>query len=127
MGMGSVLSSGAFYPFQGVAEPPFLGDWPPPPLALKSRVTMLDSGGMSESEDKPPTLASLRARRGKLRAGKRPFPPPPGPDSLSQTGLFSEISEIAPALYREPAEASIARADTPFPSYNPKLTPTLNS
>jgi exodeoxyribonuclease VII large subunit len=82
---------------------------------------------MSESEDKPPTLASLRARRGKLRAGKRPSPPSPGPDSLSQTGLFSDLSEIAPALDREPAEASIAREGSPFPSQKSQRKPTLNS
>jgi exodeoxyribonuclease VII large subunit len=88
---------------------------------------MLDSGGMFESEDKPPTLASLRARRGKLRAGKRPSPPSPGPDSLSQTGLFSDISEIAPVLDHRPAKASIAREESPFPSQKSQNKPTLNS
>jgi exodeoxyribonuclease VII large subunit len=88
---------------------------------------MLDSGGMSESEDKPPTLASLRSRRGKFRAGKRPSPLPPGPDSLSQTGLFSEVSEIAPVLDRGPAEAAIARVGSPLPSSKPQRKPTLSS
>jgi len=82
---------------------------------------------MSEREDKPPTLASLRARRGKLRSGKRPSPPSPGPDSLSQTGLFSDISEIAPVLDRRPAEASIAREGSPSPSQKSQRKPTLNS
>ena len=81
---------------------------------------------MFESEDKPPTLASLRARRGKLRAGKRPSPPSPGPDSLSQTGLFSDTSEIAPVLDHRPAEASIAREGSPFPSQKSQSKPTLN-
>ena len=49
-------------------QPAILDLWPRPPLALKSCVTMLDSCGMPESEDKPPTLASLRrkARKGSL-------------------------------------------------------------
>jgi exodeoxyribonuclease VII large subunit len=80
---------------------------------------------MSESEDKPPTLASLRARRGKLRSGKRPFPPSPGPDSLSQTGLFSDISEVAPVLDPRPAEAFIAPEGSPFPSQKSPSKPTL--
>ena len=66
-GMVGLLPSGDFYSHQCVAEPPSLGDQPPAPLTLKSCFTMLDSGGMSESDNKPPTLASLRARRGKLR------------------------------------------------------------
>ena len=49
--------------------------------------------GMYESEDKPPTLASLRARRGKLRSSKRASAPQPNPDSQSQTGLFSVIEK----------------------------------
>jgi exodeoxyribonuclease VII large subunit len=70
-----------------------MGDWPHTPLALKSCVTMLDSGGMPDSEDKPPTLASLRARRGKLRLSKGPSSATPGSDSLSQAGLFSAVNE----------------------------------
>jgi exodeoxyribonuclease VII large subunit len=86
---------------------------------------MLDSGGMSESEDKPPTLASLRARRGKLRAGKRPSPPWPDADSLGQSGLFSDVSEIAPVVDRRRPEASIERS--PFASNSPQRKPTLSS
>ena len=87
---------------------------------------MLDSGGMSESEDKPPTLASLRARRGKLRAGKRPSPPWPDADSLGQSGLFSDVSEIAPVLDRRQPEASIAREGSPFSSNMALRKPTLS-
>jgi hypothetical protein len=121
--MVRLLSADDVYPYQRVAERPALGDWPPAPLALKSCVTMLDSGGMSESEDKPPTLASLRARRGKLRAAKRPSPPWPDPDSLNQAGLFSDVSEIAPVLDRPPAEAPLAREGSPFAPNKPQRNP----
>jgi exodeoxyribonuclease VII large subunit len=61
---------------------------------------------MPESEDKPPTLASLRTRRGKLRSGKRPPSTPPGPDSPNQAALFSVINETPPSFNSESAEAS---------------------
>jgi exodeoxyribonuclease VII large subunit len=70
---------------------------------------MLDSGGMSESEDKPPTLASLRARRGKTRLKKRTSSPDPGRNSLDQSGLFSALTETALTLDRHPAESSLIR------------------
>jgi exodeoxyribonuclease VII large subunit len=82
---------------------------------------------MAESEDKPPTLASLRARRGKLRAGKRPFSPPPNPDSLSQAGLFSAMDEIAPVLDNQLAEAFTVREDSPFLSQEPQRKSTVSS
>src|SRR5258707_5797191 len=104
--MVSLLPPGDFHAPQRAADCPPLADWPTPPLALKSGVTMLDSGGMSESDNKPPTLASLRARRGKLRAGKRPPPPPSSSDSQTQAGLFSAISEVAPWLDSQLAKAS---------------------
>lgn len=55
---------------------------------------------MHESEDKPPTLASLRARRGKNRLRKQTPPPTPSRDAASQHGLFSSLTEteIAPTL-----------------------------
>jgi exodeoxyribonuclease VII large subunit len=59
---------------------------------------------MPESEDKPPTLASLRARRGKIRSAKRTSPPVPSRDSLGQSGLFSALSEAAPTL--QPAQVA---------------------
>jgi exodeoxyribonuclease VII large subunit len=77
---------------------------------------MLDSGGMSESDNKPPTLASLRARRGKLRAGKRPPPPPSSSDSQTQAGLFSAISEVAPGLDSQLAKASVRERKPPLSS-----------
>jgi len=47
---------------------------------------------MSEREDNPPTLASLRARRGKIRTGRRPTILKTSPGALFQAGLFS-VSE----------------------------------
>jgi exodeoxyribonuclease VII large subunit len=48
---------------------------------------------MSEREDNPPTLASLRARRGKIRTGRRPtILKTSSPGSVFQAGLFS-VSE----------------------------------
>src|ERR1700677_405611 len=91
--MVGVFPSGNLDSRQYSAERPSMGDWPHTPLALKSCVTMLDSGGMPDSEDKPPTLASLRARRGKLRLSKGPSSATPGSDSLSQAGLFSAVNE----------------------------------
>ncbi len=58
---------------------------------------MLDSGKMSEKEDNPPTLASLRARRGKPRAGKRFAAGSMASSSIFQTGLFSASVEDAPS------------------------------
>jgi exodeoxyribonuclease VII large subunit len=57
---------------------------------------VLDSGKMPEKEDNPPTLASLRARRGKPRAGKRLAAAPLASNSIFQTGLFSVPVEDAP-------------------------------
>src|SRR5271170_2898125 len=51
---------------------------------------------MPEKEDNPPTLASLRARRGKPRAGKRSAAAPLASNSIFQTGLFSVPVEDAP-------------------------------
>jgi exodeoxyribonuclease VII large subunit len=82
---------------------------------------------MSESEDKPPTLASLRARRGKLRAGKRTLFAPPSSDSLGQAGLFSVVNEIAPVLDRHPTEAFMVREDSPFLSQESQRKPAVSS
>ena len=82
---------------------------------------------MAESEDKPPTLASLRARRGKLRASKRPFSPPPSSDSLSQAGLFSAMSEIAPVLDSPPTGVFTVREDSPFLSRGSQRKPAVSS
>jgi exodeoxyribonuclease VII large subunit len=61
---------------------------------------------MSEREDKPPTLASLRARRGKIRSGRRPAilkTSAPGP--LLQAGLFSVSEEDVVLSVAASAEA----------------------
>jgi exodeoxyribonuclease VII large subunit len=73
---------------------------------------MLDSGDMPESDDKAPTLASLRARRAKIRPAKRSASSASGDGSLSQSGLFSEFAETAQTLNRQPAEASPIRRDS---------------
>ena len=61
---------------------------------------MLDSGKMPEKEDNPPTLASLRARRGKPRVGKRLTAAPLASSSIFQTGLFSVPVEDAHRQFR---------------------------
>jgi len=48
---------------------------------------------MSEPHDKPPTLASLRTRGVKLRAGGRQGMQHPGPGPLVQTSLFSASTD----------------------------------
>jgi exodeoxyribonuclease VII large subunit len=82
---------------------------------------MLDSGDMSEREDNPPTLASLRARRGKPRAGKRLGIPSLASNAVLQAGLFSApiedplpiiptrgISFVDSKSSRVPVEGSLA-------------------
>ncbi len=64
---------------------------------------------MPESEDKPPTLASLRTRRGKLRSRKKSSSDLPGPDSQSQVELFSAFSETSPPSISGPI-ANISNA-----------------
>jgi exodeoxyribonuclease VII large subunit len=61
---------------------------------------------MPESEDKPPTLASLRARRGKTRTAKRTPSPAPNRDSNGQTGLFSSLTEAVSTPSDHPTHAS---------------------
>jgi exodeoxyribonuclease VII large subunit len=71
---------------------------------------------MLESEDKPPTLASLRARRGKTRPGKRTSVPAPSLDSIGQSGLFSALTEAAPTQGDQPAQASAVRQESAYSS-----------
>ena len=61
---------------------------------------------MRESEDKPPTLASLRAWRGKTSSVKRSSPPGPSNDLSRQSGLFSGFSEAAATLDIESTQIS---------------------
>jgi exodeoxyribonuclease VII large subunit len=88
---------------------------------------MLDSGDMAESEDKPPTLASLRARRGKLRAGRKLLSPSPSPDSLAQASLFSAMNEFASVHENKVAEAFAVREDLPFGSEESRRKPAVSS
>jgi exodeoxyribonuclease VII large subunit len=67
---------------------------------------------MPESEDKPPTLASLRARRGKTRPGKRTPSPASSGDSIGQSGLFSALTENAPIYDDQPAQATVVRQES---------------
>lgn len=73
---------------------------------------------MHESEDKPPTLASLRARRGKNRLRKQTPPPTPSRDTTSQHGLFSSLTEteIAPTPGDQTAQASTVRQESTYSS-----------
>jgi exodeoxyribonuclease VII large subunit len=82
---------------------------------------------MAESEDKPPTLASLRARRGKLRAGNRLFSPSPSRDSLPQTSLFSAMNEFPSVDENQGAKAFAVREDLPFGSQQSQRKPAVSS
>lgn len=62
---------------------------------------MLDSGGMSETDDNLPTLASLRARKGKLRPQRRP----PESSSFVQPGLFFDQDDAASPQAEPPVAA----------------------
>jgi exodeoxyribonuclease VII large subunit len=65
---------------------------------------MLDSGGMPESEDKPPTLASLRTRKGRARVGKRSLSSAQDSDFPAQSRLFSTGSVATAPLDLRRAE-----------------------
>src|SRR5580693_883230 len=91
--MVCILSFGNFAYYQRFVKPPSVCPQPHPSLALKSRASMLDSGDMSKSEDKPPTLASLRSRRSRTGTGKRPSSAHAEPDSFNQADLFSAFSK----------------------------------
>src|SRR5271170_2023069 len=69
---------------------------------------MLDSGGMPRSEDQPPTLASLRARRGEIRARKPMSPQGVDEEFEAQTDLFASLTMMEPVedLRPVPAETS---------------------
>jgi exodeoxyribonuclease VII large subunit len=71
---------------------------------------MLDSGGMSEREDNPPTLASLRAGRGKSRSSKGgsfkgESSSAPAAPTFAQAGLFFIPPESASAPVSLPSTA----------------------
>lgn len=76
---------------------------------------MLDSGKMSEREDNPPTLASLRARRGKVRTERRSISKIstiPAQDSLLQSELFSFFEENAGITVVASAEPVSGRGES---------------
>src|SRR5437763_6120800 len=125
--MVRLLSAGDIHPYQRVAERALMGDWSPPPLTLKTCFTMLDSVEMSGSQDNPPSLASLRAIRGKLRAGKGPHTSSPPSDPLLQTPLFCETPEIAPVLDSLPTEIATVRELLPNVSEKSRPKSPLNS
>lgn len=69
---------------------------------------------MHESEDKPPTLASLRARRGKTRPAKQLSPPARSHDLLSQSELFSDLSQTPLTRESQPTHVSETRQKSTF-------------
>jgi exodeoxyribonuclease VII large subunit len=71
---------------------------------------MLDSGNMAEKEENPPTLASLRANRGKPRAAKR---------APAQTGLL-----FTPEPVKQPPPATIETKTPPKKLHPEALLPT---
>lgn len=83
---------------------------------------MLDSGGMSETEDKPPTLASLRARKAKLRPARRSAASPESEVGV-QPGLFFTPPEpdLIPAVPPAPRRSI---ADRPATVSKPTVSPT---
>jgi exodeoxyribonuclease VII large subunit len=61
---------------------------------------------MSEREDKPPTLASLRARGTKLRSGRRAAAPVQASEALFQNDLFSPAEQPRPVKAVLPSVAN---------------------
>lgn len=85
---------------------------------------MLDSGGMARSEDQPPTLASLRARRGKIRARRPVSSGGAGEEVEAQSDLFASWMMLDSAEELRPVSAEISAvvaAATPVVS-RPKET-----
>ena len=79
------------------AQPALLDCRPRAPVAAGTHAAMLDSGGMPRSEDHPPTLASLRARRGNIRAAKAICLLRAEADEFeAQTDLFASLTMVEP-------------------------------
>ncbi len=91
---------------------------------------------MPEREDNPPTLASLRARKAKLRSGKRSSPPP-GSSSSAQPDLFflpnapvpssvnpTNPSSSAPAARRSSVAPAKQQPRPTLPAALPATLPT---
>jgi exodeoxyribonuclease VII large subunit len=89
---------------------------------------VLDSGGMSQSEDKPPTLASLRARSGKSRSEKPPRIDLSSSEPYGQHGLFSD-EDTDSAFDDLPTQRSPDRVGqvTPSPGLKDKVVPAATA
>jgi len=84
---------------------------------------MLDSGDMSEKEENPPTLASLRASRGNVRSAKwPPSPPAPSPEP-SQTGLL--FTQAAPPPHQIGSTKEPASPEKP--PHQPRSAPAVST
>ena len=75
---------------------------------------------MSENQDNLPTLASLRARRGQVRAPKRPSSQSSSAgESLGQAGFLFDLNSVASESVSsepsEPAQEAIPAPSSPHP------------
>lgn len=83
---------------------------------------MLDSGGMPRSEDQPPTLASLRARRGSIRARRPLSSRGADEDFEAQTDLFASLTMIEPVEDLRPVPSEISPSEpAPAPAVLPPI------
>ena len=87
-------------------EPAYLGCWTTAPVTLNFCFAMLDSGDMHESDDRPPTLASLRTRKGPASVSKRSPSSAQDADLPTQAPLFSARS-VAASLIDLPKAATL--------------------
>src|ERR1700755_1420624 len=85
---------------------------------------------MSQSEDKPPTLASLRARRGKSRSERGARGDVSGRDPYGQHGLFSDAetdSAFDDLQRRIVGTNRQGVATTPSPGFQAHIVPALTA
>jgi exodeoxyribonuclease VII large subunit len=85
---------------------------------------MLDSGGMPLSEDQPPTLASLRARRGDIRARRPLSSRGVDEDFEEQTDLFASLTMIEPVEDLRPVQGEISPVE---PALAPAVLPSIET
>jgi exodeoxyribonuclease VII large subunit len=88
---------------------------------------MLDSGDMPEKEENPPTLASLRASRGKVRSANRPFSPPAPSAEPSQTGLLFTQADSSPSQIDTPKKPASPEMPVAKPAAKPRSTPAAST